>query len=77
MQSNQAYDAVVDFLKEELGEDNLYTMVRAWNDIETYQRKTGIGIVNYISEMEARWQRAEAARTGKNPGGSQGHDDAG
>ena len=28
---------------------------------ETYKRKPGISIENYISEMKARWQRAEAA----------------
>ena len=44
METNQANNTVVNFLEEELGEDNLYIMVRAWNDGETYQRKPGISI---------------------------------
>ena len=36
IETNQLYNILVNFLEEELGEDNLYIMVRAWNDGETY-----------------------------------------
>ena len=64
METDSAYDTVIKFLEDELGEDTLYVKVRAWNDIESYRRGPGVDIENYISEMEARWQRAEAAGVG-------------
>ena len=51
--------------ESELGQDELYTMAEAWNDIDTFFRERNQNIGDYVSEFDTRWRLAENAGIGQ------------